>query len=263
MARLVHSGDHPDMEVISPAQRAARPPIGPIVTSAAAGTMLVIGGLLLAYIVFATPALSMLLPGGRGDAGQMATGMAIWAVALVAPAACILLGTSRLARMLAHVKGRAGRRSSTAAVLRDLPDDVVVASGIVLPDGRPVPDLIVGPFGAAVVRELPPAAAVRIHNGTWHLRTSRGWVSLEDPLNRTVRDSERVRRWLAHDDADFVVKTYAAVISRDLDIPRTPACAVVTPDQLSGWIAALPPQRSLTAGRRDQMIERVREAAGS
>jgi hypothetical protein len=261
MAALVRSSDHPHMEVISPAQRAPRPSIGPIVASAMAGTMLVVGGLTLAYIVFATPVLSMLLPNGRGDTGQMAVGMAIWAIALVAPAACILLGTSRLARMLASTGARTRRRTAAATVLNGLPDDVVVASGIVLPDGRPVPDLIVGPFGAAVVRELPPAAAVRIQNGNWQLRTPRGWISLEDPLTRTVRDSERVRRWLAHDDADFVVKTYAAVISRDLPIERTTACAVVTPDQLASWVAALPPQRSLTAGRREQMIERVREAA--
>ena len=251
------------MEVIAPAQHAARPSIGPIVTSATAGTMLVVGGLVLAYIVFATPTLSMFIPGGHADPGQVAAGMAIWAIALVAPAACILLGTNRLARMLAYVGARTKRKSSTASVLTGLPDDVIVASGIVLPDGRSVPDLIVGPFGAAVVRELPPAAAVRIQNGNWQLRTQRGWISLEDPLHRTVRDSERVRRWLAHDDADFVVKTYAAVISRDLPVARTAACAVVTPDQLAAWVAALPPQRSLTAGRRDQMIDRVREAAAS
>jgi hypothetical protein len=53
------------------------------------------------------------------------------------------------------------------------------------------------------------------------------------------------------------------VISRDLEVERTPACAVVTPDQLAGWIAALPPQRSLTEGRRDQILDRVREAAAA
>jgi hypothetical protein len=261
MALIGPPGDHPDMEVISPARSAPRPSVAPIVTSATAGTMLVVGGLILAYVAFATPALSLVLPVGHADPLQMAVGMAIWAIALVAPAACILLGTSRLARMLATMRGRAHRVSAAVSVLSGLPDDVVVASGIVLPDGRPVPDLIVGPFGAAVVRELPPARAVRIQNGNWLLRTQRGWVPMEDPLARTVRDSERVRRWLAHDDADFVVKTYAAVISRDLSVARTPACAVVTPDQLAAWVAALPPQRSLTSGRREQMIERVRAAA--
>ena len=259
----MHAGrDHPGMEVISPTRPTARPPVGPIVTSATAGTALVVVGLALAYIAFATPAMSMLLPGVRANPVEVAAGMAAWTIALIAPAACILLGTNRLARLLAAVRGRVGRRSSSASVLNGLPDDVVVASGLMLPDGRPVPDLIVGPFGAAVVRELPPAAAVRIQDGQWRLRTQRGWIPLEDPLSRTVRDSERVRRWLAHDDADFVVKVYSAVISRDLDVARTTACAVVRPEQLAAWIAALPPQRSLTPGRRDQMIDRVREAAG-
>lgn len=251
------------MEVISPVRTESRSAVLPVVASATAGTMFVVAGLILAYIVFGTPALSMVLPAGRADAGQMAVGMVVWAVALVAPAACILLGTSRLARMLATVRGRRPRATATAARLRDLPDDVIVASGLVLPDGRPLPDLIVGPFGAAVVRELPPATAVRIVQGHWQIHTARGWTHYDDPLARTVRDAERVRRWLGHDDADFVVRTYAAVISRDLPIARTAACAVVAPDQLAAWIAALPPQRSITAGRRDRIIDRVREAAGA
>jgi hypothetical protein len=254
--------DHPGMEVISPSRPANRPSVGPIVTSATAGTFLIVLGLTLAYVAFATPTMAMLLPGARADPVEMAVGMVAWTIALIAPAACLLLGTNRLARMLAAVRGRVGRRSAAAGVLDGLPDDVVVASGLILPDGRPVPDLIVGPFGAAVVRELPPAAAVRIKDGQWHLHTQRGWITLEDPLSRTVRDSERVRRWLAHDDADFVVKVYAAVISRDLDVARTTACAVVRPDQLAAWVAALPPQRSLTQGRRERMIDRVRHTAG-
>jgi hypothetical protein len=262
LAFVDRARDHRGMEVISPSRTASRPPVGPILTSATAGTFLIVLGLTLAYIAFATPTMAMLLPGARADPVEMAVGMAAWTIALIAPAACLLLGTNRLARMLAAVHGRVGRRSTAAGVLDGLPDDVVVASGLILPDGRPVPDLIVGPFGAAVVRELPPAAAVRIKDGQWHLHTHRGWITLEDPLARTVRDSERVRRWLAHDDADFVVKVYAAVISQDLEIARTTACAVVRPDQLAAWIAALPPQRSLTPGRRDRMIDRVRHTAG-
>jgi hypothetical protein len=249
------------MEVISPSRQGQpRSSVVPILASGTVGTVLIISGLGFAYVLFATPALGLLLPGGRPDTMQLVLGMAIWAVALIAPAACILLGTNRLARMLARVRGRAPHRTPTAKALAGLSDDVVVASGVLLPDGRGVPDLIVGSFGAAVVRELPPPDALRISNGQWQLRLSRGWMTIEDPLAKTVRDSERVRRWLAHDDADFVVKVYAAVITRDLSVPRSAACAVVTVDQLAAWIQALPPQRSITAGRREQMIERVREA---
>ena len=51
-------------------------------------------------------------------------------------------------------------------------------------------------------------------------------------------------------DLDFVVRVYAALIVTDQALPRSAACAVVTADQLTGWIAALPRQRSLTAARR-------------
>jgi len=44
-------------------------------------------------------------------------------------------------------------------------------------------------------------------------------------------------------------------------VRRTPDCAVLTPDEVVPWINALPPQRSLTEGRRAQVAELVREAA--
>ena len=77
-----------------------------------------------------------------------------------------------------------------------------------------------------------------------------------------VADAERVRRWLGHDDADFIVKTFAAVIGAAPTVERTTDCAVLTPEQLGPWIDALPPQRSLTDSRRQQVVEMVREAAG-
>jgi hypothetical protein len=248
------------MEVISPASGAPRRSITPLLVTSVVGMALVVGGLTLAYVAYATPALSMILPTGHPTAGQMAAGMAIWALALVAPAACILAGTSRLARLLAAVRYRIPQRSLAQRSLEGHPD-VVVATGLVLPDGRSVPDIVLGAFGAVVVRELPSASITRIREGHWQLRTQRGWIPLEDPLERTVRDAERVRRWLAHDDADFVVKVYAAVIGPDPRVARTAACAVLTPEQLRPWLDALPAQRSLTSGRRDRMLAMVREAA--
>jgi hypothetical protein len=102
--------------------------------------------------------------------------------------------------------------------------------------------------------------ATRIRNGHWEARARRGWIPLDNPLDRASRDAERVRRWLAHDDADFIVKTYAAVIGPAPTVERTSSCAVLTPAAV-GQVAALPPQRSLTPGRVEQMLETVREAA--
>ncbi len=84
---------------------------------------------------------------------------------------------------------------------------------------------------------------------------------MESPLDRAARDAERVRRWFAHDDQDFLVKVYAAVIAPDTTLPRTPSCAVITKTQIAAWLASLPPQRSLTESRRARLIEDLRAAS--
>jgi hypothetical protein len=248
------------MEVIQPA-RPARPSLAPLLGGTILGTVLIVGGVVIAYAAIATPVLRSVIPEGRLNFGQAATGIAVWTIALVAPAGFVLLGTSRLVRILAAVRGRIPRRSTAMRLLDGVSDDVIVATGIALTDGRGVSDLVIGPFGAAVIRELPPAAVTRIREGRWELRTRRGWISLENPLERAGRDAERVRRWLAHDDADFIVKVYAAVIGPEPAITRTTECAVLAPDQVVPWINGLPPQRSLTEGRREQLAEFVRAAA--
>ena len=250
------------MEVIQPTHGMPKPSMAPLLGGTAIATILIVTGIVMAYVVLATPTLSVILPTGRLNMGQMATGMLVWAIALVGPAAFVLLGASRLVRILTTLKVRNPPRSTLVRALESLPDDVVVARGLTLADGRGVSDLVLGSFGAAVIRELPPAAMTRVREGRWELRTPRGWTQLENPLDRASRDAERVRRWLGHDDADFVVKTYAAVVGTGRAITRTADCAVLTPDELAPWIAALAPQRSLTEGRRDRVLDLVREAAG-
>ena len=250
------------MEVISPTRQAARPSVRPILSSAAVGTGLIVGGLILAYVAFATPALTMLVPGGRRDAIQTAAGMVVWAIALVAPAGFLLLGTNRLARMLAAISGRVSRRTAAVSVLSGLPmtSSWPVASPWTTGGrSRTSSSVRSGPPWCASSRRRAPCAS---RTGTGSCGRSAAGSRWRTRCRRTVRDSERVRRWLAHDDADFVVKVYAAVVSRELDVPRTTACAVLRPDQLAAWVAALPPQRSITAGRREQIVDRVREAAG-
>jgi hypothetical protein len=248
------------MDVIAPARPLRRTSVVPLVGGTVLGTLLVIGGLALAYVVFATPFLNIAIPSGRPDISKAVIAIAIWAIALVAPAGFVLVGANRLARGLARARGRALRRSATLKALDDMPDDITVASGLTLPDGRGVSELVIGPFGAAVIRELPPAAVTRIRGDAWQVRAARGWVQLENPLDRAVRDAERVRRWLADDD-DFLIKVYSAVVGPAASVARTPQCAVLTPDQLSAWISALPAQRSLTEGRHQRVLDTVRAAA--
>jgi hypothetical protein len=250
------------MELIQPSHTAPRPSIAPLLGETAIATILIVTGIVMAYVVLATPMLSLVLPTGRLNIGQMASGVLIWSVALVGPAACVLLGASRFLRILINLRERNPQRSAMITALDTFPDDVVVASGLTLSDGRGVSDIVFGTFGAAVIRELPPVSLTRIRNGRWELRTSRGWFSMEDPLDRARRDAERVRRWLGHDDADFVVKVYAAVVGTAWKITRTADCAVLTPGEVAPWVSALPPQRTLTQGRREQILDLVREAAG-
>ena len=249
------------MEVIQSPQHARRPSLAPLLGGTVLGTVLIVSGIVLAYVALATPFLRSVIPAGRFDPGQAATAIVVWAIALVGPAGFVFIGMNRLVRILTAIRGRVPRRSPALRALDGMPDDVVVAPGITLPDGRSVSELVIGPFGAAVIRELPPAAVTRVREGRWELRTRRGWIAIENPLERAARDAERVRRWLAHDDADFIVKAYAAVVGAETSVVRSADCAVLTPDQLAAWISGLPPQRSLTDGRRERLIEYVRAAA--
>lgn len=262
MARGSRRDDDADMEVITPPSPATEHPgAAPVIGGTLIGTVLIVFGVGLAIIAFATPVLTWFVPAGRVGAGQMAAGMLVWGLALVAPAGLILLGASRLSRILGGARRRIPRVSPVAAALADVPG-LTFATGLDLPDGRGLSDLVVGPFGAAVIRQLPPPDLTRIRNDHWELRGARRWIPLEHPLDRASRDAERVRRWLADDDADFVVKTYAAVIGDPTSVARTATCAVVTLEQLPVWVAALPPQRSLTPGRVERLVEIVRQAAG-
>jgi hypothetical protein len=247
------------MQLIQPSRPVARPPLVPLIGGTALGTVLIVGGIFLAYIAIATPALQAILPTGRPDPLKAAGAVIVWAIALVAPAGFLFMGANRLVRILGSLRGRMPRRSTVIRALADRPD-LTVASGISLPDGRAIADLVLGPFGAAIIRELPPAGVTRVREGRWELRLRRGWITIENPLERAVRDAERVRRWLAHDDADFIVKVYAAVVGPEPIVGRTTDCAVLTPDQIAPWIDGLPPQRSLTEGRRDRLVGFVRDA---
>lgn len=224
------------------------------------GATLVATGLSLAFLVIETPLVASLVPGSRGNPSQLTIAMLVWALGLVAGGSLLVAGTNRLAVAIATVRVRGSGRTPVASAIRRLPADVVVATGVVPHDGRPIPELVIGPFGVAVVHSLEPRAVLRRAGGSWEARTSGGWAATEAPLDRLARDADRVRRWLTAADLDFVVRVYAALVTTDVSIARSTACAVITPDQIPAWIEALPKQRSLTAGRRHHLLARVRDA---
>ena len=100
-------------------------------------------------------------------------------------------------------------------------------------------------------------APLRHAGAYWEGRSGQGWIRIESPLDRASRDAERVRRWLAEDDRDYLVRVYAAVIAEDPTIARTPACAVISDAQLEPWLRSLPVQRSLSQARRNQLVARL------
>ena len=120
-----------------------------------------------------------------------------------------------------------------------------MATGLRLPDGsRIVPELVVGPFGAAVIEELPPAGAVMSRGvRSWEVRVGNGQVrTIENPLERATRDSRAGPLVaVAATTNDHVIKVYAAVVGNDPRVERSGTCAVLAPDQVAEWLTSLPP----------------------
>ena len=217
-------------------------------------------GLSLAFLALETPVVSSLIPGARPNTLQV---LLIWALAMIAGGSLLVSGTNRLAVIAAAIRSEPRRHSPVVAALGSLPPDVVVATDVVPTEGRPIPELVIGPFGVAVIHELGRSDTIRQVGTAWERKTREGWIPTEHPLDKAERDAERVRHWLTHGDLDFIVRVHAALITADASMLRSPLCAVITEAQIPAWIAALPRQRSLTDGRRQQIVARVRAAVPS
>jgi len=246
------------MQVIA-SQRAVpgRPSRVQMLSAFSGGSILVLTALAVLYLVFAAGFLDQFTPAGRPTTYQVVSGALAWAFALTAPAAAGLVGLLRLATAYERFQARRPRVTPAVKLARAIGD------GLRLPDGsRIVPELVIGPFGAAVIEELPPASSV-LSRGvrSWEVRAGVGHVrTIESPLDRATRDSDRVRAWLSSDETDLILKVYAAVVGNDSNVDRSSSCAVIAPDQLVEWLASLPPQRSLDSSRRDHIVKMVRAA---
>jgi len=234
-----------------------------IIRAVVVGGVLLTGASLLGYLIFATEFLGQFMPTGRASASQLMAGALAWTFALTAPAGFGLVGLVRLGSAVERAAARRRRPTPVVRSAKSIADDHAVATRVHLPDGsRVVPELVIGPFGAAVIEELPPPGAV-VGRGvrSWEVRLADGKVHVIDhPLERAARDAERVRNWLSGEDSDHVVKVYAAVVGTDPNIARTPTCAYITPEQVAPWLASLPPARSFDPDRRERIIRQVRAA---
>jgi hypothetical protein len=203
-----------------------------------------------AWLVFGTPLLaSVATPASRG-AATPAVGALVWAVALTAPACFAILGITRLTGALHLARGSHERLPPVAQRAAQLPPGCSVIPWIRLPDGRRIPDVVVGQHGVVIFERLPPPEAARRTGDRWEVRfVDRTWRSIENPLQRAARDGERLRRHLDTGDRDFVVRVQAAVIGDPAQVGRTDGCAIVRLDDVPAWLAALPLQRGLTPDR--------------
>lgn len=243
------------MQVITPTR--PRRHAGSLVLGTLLGSCLVAAGLGMAFLTVGTPVVSTLVPGSHGETILV---LAVWLLAALAGVSLLVAGTNRLAIIVAAVRPRPRRRSPVVAALGSLPPDVVVATDVMPSPGRPIPEIVVGPFGVAVIHELGQRTAIRQIGTAWERRTREGWVPAEHPLDAAERDAERVRHWLANGDLDFVVRVHAALITPDASMLRSPLCAVIREAQIPAWIAALPRQRSVNDYRLQQVVALVRAA---
>lgn len=236
------------MAIITPHRRAPR--LGMLVSGSVFGVLLTAAGLGIAYLALGTPLLSVLSTDRLTGAGRAPVELGVMALSLIAGGALLLAGAYRLAAILARLKAGEGTAGPGARALASMADEVAVVAHVVPSEGRAIPELAIGPFGAAVLHALPAGRQFRQVGSSWEYRTRDGWMPMDNPLDQANRDAERVRRWFTIADLDFVVRVYAAVIVADSSIPRSATCAVVTAEQLPAWIGALPSQRSLTPARR-------------
>lgn len=234
-----------------------------VVRSAAVGLLLVLAGVAIAWLCLGTPLIMGLIPSGRPDALQVAAGIAVWVVAIVVPCAFLIMGVARMASIFDSLAASRPRRV-TSTLAQALGGDHLAATDLLLPGGRRLHEMVLGPFGIVVLGDVPPRAVTRHVGSRWEVRGDRGrWIPVEDPVQRASRDAERVRGWVAADDRDFLVRVYAAIVSDDPTIERSPTCAVVAPADLAGWLEALPAQRGLTPARREHLVEMVRALAAA
>ena len=249
------------MQVIAANVPAARSDRIAAARTAATALLLLLAGAMLAWLCLGTQLVNGFIPDGRPSTAQIAVGVFAWGFTILVPAGFVLIG---FARMAAAIDAIFALRPRTVAprLAKSLGPDHLAASDLLLPGGRRVHELVLGPFGIVVLGDVPPPAVSRHVGSRWEVRDSRGrWIPVEAPLDRASRDAERVRGWLGTYDRDFLVRVYAAIVTDDPRIERSPTCAVVMPEDLSAWLEALPVQRGLTAERRGTLVEIIRAVA--
>ena len=128
--------------------------------------MLIGVGGLLGWAMVATPIITQLMPGFRPSPLQIATAVGAWAFAIVVPAGFVILGVARAIGAL-ELLTALRPSAATPRLAGRLDDRHQVATSLRLPDGRYIHELVLGPFGLAVLGDTPPREAARVNGGHW------------------------------------------------------------------------------------------------
>ncbi|MFM2106370.1 MAG: hypothetical protein RL338_1402 [Chloroflexota bacterium] len=229
------------------------------------GCALVAAGVWLAVQELTTDVLADLALGAYPGSPAPIVAAIAWGLGFIVPVALVLLGASRLTKVL--VRPRRSALDRFAGLVGDLPADHVVALGIRLPEGRRITALVLAPHGLAVFDFLPPPGALRQRHGRWEARIAgAGWRAIEEPLGRTRRDADAVRRWLWEAAGDEPADVRAAVIDESIR-KRTPphavtvtGCSLIGPDGVRDFLAAMPRDRTFRPARYDRIVEQLKAA---
>ncbi len=84
-------------------------------------------------------------------------GALAWAAAVTAPTCFILLGVLRLASAATNLRGRTRPFRPVHAMAERLPAGLLTLPTIRLPDGRQIPDVVLGPARHCLLRDAPTA----------------------------------------------------------------------------------------------------------
>jgi len=248
------------MEVIRAGAR-HRPSDRALAIARLIGALYVLAGLCLAWLTLATPFVDVFAARGRAASSEAAFEALGWLLALGLPTICLLVGTHRILDFSELSNPFASGGDPLVGLGSKLGSDYVAVRDLVLPGGRWVSTLLIGPPGVVVLGLLPPAGKARTMDGRWEARLADDqWVAVENPLERAARDAEAVRRWLVADEHGFVVKVYAAVVATKPGVDRSATTAVILSGQVPAFLATLPPHRTFSKARRQQVLDRVQLA---
>jgi hypothetical protein len=143
--------DDARMQLIQAASPITRADRLALIRAGVFGVVLLVGGAAAAWIFVSTPLIGSFVPDGRPSVVQVGAGMAIWALAIVAPTGLMVMGLVRLFR--SYETATALRQTGNASSLEhQLGPEHVAIVNLVLPGGRRINEMILGPCWATCRR---------------------------------------------------------------------------------------------------------------